>query len=143
LHDNASRTYPERKRPGFTLLPAQFRKVRSQLLASKEHEMSPAVREMAEFVNANDFALRAHWKMGPQALIHGDCHLGNTFRLPDGSIGLLDFQVVHRAPGLPDAAYFLTHSLPTDVRRAHAEEYRYRVSVPVGASRNAVCGGTR
>lgn len=77
---------------------------------------------MAEFVNANDWALHANWEKGPQTLIHGDCQLGNTFRLADGNVGLLDRQVVHRAPGLRDVAYFLTHSIPTDVRRAHTDE---------------------
>jgi hypothetical protein len=36
---------------------------------------------------------------------------------------LLDWQVIYRAPGMRDVAYFLTHSVPTDVRRAHADEF--------------------
>jgi aminoglycoside phosphotransferase (APT) family kinase protein len=78
---------------------------------------------MAEFVNANDWALHADWERGPQTLIHGDSHLGNTFGLPDGSVGLLDWQVLYRAPGMRDVAYFLTHSVPTEVRRAHIDRF--------------------
>jgi hypothetical protein len=78
---------------------------------------------MAEFVNANDWALHANWERGPQTLIHGGSHLGNTFGLPDGSVGLLDWQVLYRAPGMRDVAYFLTHSVPAEVRRAHIDQF--------------------
>jgi aminoglycoside phosphotransferase (APT) family kinase protein len=113
---------PELSRPGFSLLLRQFRQVRSKLLRSADHEFPPEVRQMAEFANANDWALQANWERGPQTLIHGDTHLGNTFQLTDGSVGLLDWQVLYRAPGMRDVAYFLTHSVPIEVRRAHIDE---------------------
>ncbi|MGV0656641.1 phosphotransferase [Mycolicibacterium thermoresistibile] len=112
----------ERERPGFALLLRQFRQVRTKLLKSDEYDLPREVREMAEFVNANDWALHANWERGPQTLIHGDTHLGNSFGLPDGSVGLLDWQVLYRAPGLRDVAYFLVTSVPTEVRRAHGDE---------------------
>ncbi|SEH53541.1 Ecdysteroid kinase [Mycolicibacterium rutilum] len=113
---------PERERPGFPLLLRQFRQVRSKLLKSAEYELPREVREMAAFVNANDWALHANWDKGPQTVIHGDTHLGNTFGLGDGGVGLLDWQVLYRAPGMRDVAYFLVTSVPVEVRRAHTDE---------------------
>jgi hypothetical protein len=123
LHGDLAFVKPERSRPGFSLLLRQFRTVRSKLLRSEEYEFPQEVRSMAAFVNANDWALHANWELGPQTVIHGDTHLGNTYGQPDGTVGLLDWQVIYRAPGMRDVAYFLTHSVPTDVRRAHADEF--------------------
>ncbi|MEB3070711.1 phosphotransferase [[Mycobacterium] vasticus] len=123
LHTDLRFVRPERSRPGFALLLRQFRSVRSKLLRSAEHELPAEVRQMAQFVNDNDWALHANWEVGPQTLIHGDTLLGNTFGLSDGSVGLLDWQVLYRAPGMRDVAYFLTHSVPAEVRRAHADEF--------------------
>lgn len=113
---------PERERPGFPLLLRQFRQVRSKLLKSDEYDLPREVREMAEFVNAHDWALHANWERGPQTVIHGDTHLGNTFGLQDGSVGLLDWQVLYRAPGMRDVAYFLVTSVPIEVRQKHTDE---------------------
>lgn len=123
LHTDLKFVRPERSRPGFSLLLRQFRHVRSKLLRSAEYEFPPEVRQMATFVNANDWALHANWERGAQTLIHGDTHLGNTFQLEDGTVGLLDWQVLYRAPGMRDVAYFLTHSVPTGVRQAHIDEF--------------------
>lgn len=113
---------PERGRPGFALLLRQFRQVRTKMLNSQHAPLSGPVRAMAEFVNANDWSLHAQWERGPQTLVHGDCHLGNTYLRDDGGVGMLDWQVVHRAPGLREVAYFLVTSVPTDIRRDHTDE---------------------
>ncbi len=63
-------------------------------------------------------ALIAHWYAEPLTLVHGDSHLANCFQYdtPDGpSVGLLDFQGVHWSKGIRDVAYFLIHSLDTDL----------------------------
>lgn len=112
---------PESKRPGFKLLLWQFRSMRKKLLASPDHDLNPAVRRMATFVNEHDSALHARWEQGPQTVLHGDAHAGNTYGLPDGRGGLLDWQVVHRGPGIREISYFLTHSVPTELRRNHEE----------------------
>ncbi|ODQ89676.1 hypothetical protein BHQ18_14240 [Mycolicibacterium flavescens] len=122
LHGDLRFVRPERDRPGFPLLLRQFRQVRSKLLKSDEYRLPPEVREMAAFVNANDWALHANWEKGPQTVIHGDTHLGNTFGLDDDGVGLLDWQVLYRAPGIRDVAYFLVTSVPVEVRRAHTDE---------------------
>ncbi|MGV0791408.1 phosphotransferase [Mycolicibacterium sp. XJ1819] len=123
LSGDLSFARPESQRPGFPLLLRQFRQVRSKLLKSDEYALPREVREMAEFVNAHDWALHANWERGPQTVIHGDTHLGNTFGLGDDGVGLLDWQVLYRAPGMRDVAYFLVTSVPAEVRRAHTDEF--------------------
>ncbi|WP_330255078.1 ecdysteroid 22-kinase family protein [Nocardia sp. NBC_00565] len=110
------------RRPGFGLMLGQFRKMRKTLMRSGEYELPGAVHRMAEFVNEHDWQLHARWEDGPLTLIHGDSHLGNTFRLADGRAGLLDWQVVGRAPGMREVSYFLTHSLGTELRRQHEKD---------------------
>ncbi len=63
-------------------------------------------------------ALEDAWARGPLTLIHGDAHAGNLYFLP-GAVGLLDWQLVQRAQGMRDVAYFLANSLPIAVRREH------------------------
>ncbi|WP_396906411.1 phosphotransferase [Mycolicibacterium phlei] len=121
LHADLSWIAPETRRPGFKLLLWQFRSMRKKILSSPEHDLNPAVRRMATFVNDHDKALHARWELGPQTVLHGDSHSGNTYGLPDGRGGLLDWQVIHRGPGIREISYFLTHSVPTELRRQHEE----------------------
>jgi Phosphotransferase enzyme family len=59
---------------------------------------------------------------GPTTLLHGDAHIGNTYVLPDGDVGFLDWQVVRRGDGSQDVGYFLIGALtPEDRRRSEAE----------------------
>jgi len=109
-------------RVGFGLLLWQFRRVRTALMRSDEHRLPRAVHRMAEIVNMHDRRLHARWEEGPLTLIHGDSHLGNTFATADGRSGLLDWQVVGRAPGMREVSYFLTHSIETELRRKHEKD---------------------
>jgi len=54
---------------------------------------------------------------GPRCLVHGDAHLGNTYRRPDGSRLWFDWQIVRK--GLPwrDLTYFLMGSMEVEERR--------------------------
>ncbi|MET7769472.1 hypothetical protein [Nocardia sp. NPDC005366] len=122
LHTDLAWIAPERARPGFDLLLWQFRKMRRTLLAAPEHDLPAPVRRMAEFANDHDKALHARWEVGPQTVLHGDAHCANTFRLPDGRVGLLDWQVIHCGPGIREISYLLTHSTPTEVRRGNEEQ---------------------
>lgn len=72
--------------------------------------------------------LEAAWADAPLTVIHGDAHAGNTFRRPDGTTGLLDWQVVQQGQGMRDVSYYLCNSLPTETRRAHERALidRYR-----------------
>ena len=55
---------------------------------------------------------------GPRCLLHGDAHLGNSYRRPDGTRIWFDWQIVRK--GLPwrDLTYFLVGSLKVEDRRA-------------------------
>jgi len=111
---------PVTRRPGMTLLAFQFRRVRRKMLESPERfGLPPAVRRLARVVNDHDDALYRRWERGSLTLLHGDSHLGNTYALPDGRAGLLDWQVVFRGPGVREVAYFLATSAPTHLRREH------------------------
>ena len=71
---------------------------------------------------------------GPQTLLHGDPHIGNTYLLPDGDVGFLDWQMVRRGDFSLDLGYFLQGALSIDDRRggerALLEEYRGALGLP-------------
>ena len=48
---------------------------------------------------------------GEQTLIHGDAHIGNQFVADDG-VGLYDWAVLSRSPGIRDVAYYLGSVVP-------------------------------
>ena len=67
------------------------------------------------------------WDEGEQTLVHGDTHAGNQFH--DGTtVGLYDWAVISRSPGIRDLAIYLANSCPTDIRRSEQERWlrRYR-----------------
>ncbi|CAM5239519.1 aminoglycoside phosphotransferase [Streptomyces spiroverticillatus] len=55
---------------------------------------------------------------GPQTLLHGDAHIGNTYRTADGRMGFVDWQVMMRGSWACDVAYLITSGLAVDDRRA-------------------------
>ncbi len=67
---------------------------------------------------------------GSHTLIHYDCHLGNLFR-EKSRPGFLDWACVAHAPGMRDVAYFLSNSLPTELRRKEERDLlqRYRAGL--------------
>ena len=70
-----------------------------------------------------DTAERAFWRAqevfarGPLTLQHGDPHPGNVYHLPDGAVGLLDWQLVRRASWVHDIGYAIVGALDPAVRR--------------------------
>lgn len=56
---------------------------------------------------------------GATTLLHGDPHLGNTYLLPDGTGGLLDWQLMVRGSWAHDVTYLIVTSLTPELRRAH------------------------
>ncbi|MDT5364263.1 MAG: hypothetical protein QOC69_6025 [Mycobacterium sp.] len=58
----------------------------------------------------------------PGSLAHGDAHIGNTFILPDGTVGFLDWQGVCVAPWSYDVSYFIGGALSVADRRAHERD---------------------
>jgi len=67
------------------------------------------------------------WDEGEQTLIHGDTHAGNQF-VDDGQVGLYDWAVISRSPGIRDVAIYLGNSCPAELREEGQEEWlgRYR-----------------
>lgn len=53
----------------------------------------------------------------PRCVIHGDTHLGNSYYLPDGSMGWLDWQLARRGRPMREVNYFLGCALSIDDRR--------------------------
>lgn len=84
-------------------------------------ELSPAVREQTHKIHLHREALEAYWSDGPRTLIHGDSHMGNVFFEGDEA-GYFDWQVVQRGQGIRDVSYFMTNSLPTELRRSAEDE---------------------
>jgi Phosphotransferase enzyme family len=53
---------------------------------------------------------------GPLCLVHGDAHAGNVFLTGDGSVGIIDWQVVHRGSWACDVAYHIAAVLSVETR---------------------------
>jgi len=58
----------------------------------------------------------------PTTLLHGDPHLGNTYLLPGGGGGLLDWQLMMRGRWAHDVTYLLVTALDPEIRRAHQRD---------------------
>ncbi len=69
-----------------------------------------------------------------QTLLHGDPHIGNTYLLPSGEVGFLDWQVARRGNWSLDLGYFLQGALTVEDRRRSErdllEEYRDSLGLP-------------
>ncbi len=64
---------------------------------------------------------RALKKM-PQTIVHGDAHPGNIYVKADGSVGMIDWQLVRKAPWTHDISYLIAGALSTEDRRAFERE---------------------
>ncbi|HEY5699695.1 MAG TPA: phosphotransferase [Acidimicrobiales bacterium] len=90
----------------------------------------PVFTELGELYIAHDQAITELWDDGEQTLIHGDTHAGNQF--VDGDrVGLYDWAVISRSPGIRDVAIYLGNSCPTEVRQAEEEGWvrSYRLAL--------------
>ena len=59
---------------------------------------------------------------GPQTVLHGDPHPGNTYAMPGGLTGFYDWQLVRTGHWSHDVGYFLAGSLTPEDRRQHERE---------------------
>ncbi|BBX15587.1 aminoglycoside phosphotransferase [Mycolicibacterium duvalii] len=70
----------------------------------------------------------------PATLLHGDPHIGNTYVLPGGEVGFLDWQMVRRGNWSLDLGYFLQGALTIEDRRRTErdllDEYRAALHLP-------------
>lgn len=82
----------------------------------------PVFTELCRLYVEHHEAICDVWDAGPKTLIHGDCHAGNQF--VDGErVGLYDWAVISRSPGVRDVAIYLGNSCPTELRRAGQDEW--------------------
>ena len=70
-------------------------------------------------------------------LVHGDAHVGNSYRLPGANGGFYDWQCVGRASPMFDVVYYIVSALDTDVRRCIERELvkEYLAHLNAGAQR--------
>jgi aminoglycoside phosphotransferase (APT) family kinase protein len=71
---------------------------------------------------AGMYVLHRHQATLPPAVLHGDAHVGNTYILPDGRAGLLDWQLTVGGAWAHDVGYFLATTLTVDERRAQERD---------------------
>lgn len=88
-------------------------------------EMPPAFHDAARIYIEHTDAVNERLDEGVPTLLHGDSHLGNLF-LDGDRIGFLDWACTCRGPGVRDVAYFLSNSVPTELRRAEERDLLQR-----------------
>lgn len=93
-----------------------------------EHEIATHQfkRELVESIGQSLSSLAAqvarvqkHQANLPCTLLHGDAHVGNTYRTKDGERGYLDFQLSARGFCMHDVSYTIVTSLTVKDRRLH------------------------
>lgn len=99
--------FPKRSIIGFgragSVFPAEFRRMREKVF--------PAT-----------MASLALQKSAPTTLVHSDVHSRNWYLLPDGGMGLYDWQIICRGSWAMDVAYALSSALTVEDRRAWERE---------------------
>jgi hypothetical protein len=87
-----------------------------------KREMVQRLRTTGPALLAGVKAVQRHQSTLPQTLLHGDTHLGNTYLLPDGRGGLLDWQLMVRGHAIHDVSYIIATGLSIADRRAHERD---------------------
>ena len=82
-----------------------------------KRELVQRLRTTGPELLAGTQAMQRHQATLPQTLLHGDTHLGNTYLLPDGTGGLLDWQLMVRGYCMHDVSYLVTTALSIGDRR--------------------------
>ena len=85
-------------------------------------DFPPVFEELCRLYAEHHERICEIWDEGEQTLIHGDAHTGNQF-VCDDRVGLYDWAVISRSPGIRDVAYYLGSSCPTEARRAHQDDW--------------------
>ena len=83
-------------------------------------DLPPVFLELCDLYVAHHERVCDLWDEGGATLIHGDTHTGNQF-LDAGRVGLYDWAVISRSPGIRDVAIFLGNSCPPEIRRAEQD----------------------
>jgi hypothetical protein len=85
-----------------------FRKVISPWVLDDPQRFARAFKALGDFERS---------QTGPYCIVHGDCHLGNSYRRPDGERIWLDWQLVRKGRPWRDLTYFMIGSLTIEERR--------------------------
>jgi hypothetical protein len=75
------------------------------------------VRLLAMFHSLGPVAARR-----PRSVLHGDTHIGNSYRTALGEAAFLDWQGVTQGPWARDVSYFMASNLTVEDRRSHERE---------------------
>ena len=66
--------------------------------------------------------VQRHQATLPQTVCHGDTHIGNTYILPGGRAGLLDWQLASKGFAIHDVSYAIATGLSVEQRRRHERD---------------------
>jgi len=90
-------------------------------------DLPPVFDELCGLFIDNYERIAEVWDEGERTVIHGDTHAGNQF-IDGDHVGLYDWAVISRSPGVRDLAIYLGNSCPAEVRRESEEPWlrRYR-----------------
>ncbi|GAY15153.1 phosphotransferase [Mycobacterium sp. shizuoka-1] len=84
-----------------------------------KRELVQSVGETADSLFDKVRLVQRHQSGLKQTLVHGDCHVGNTYVLPDQSMGFVDWQLSVRGYYMHDLSYLITTGLDVAQRRQH------------------------
>lgn len=87
-----------------------------------KRELVESVGESAESLRHKVVVAQRHQATLPATLVHGDTHVGNTYRLPDERAGILDWQLAARGFCMHDVAYIIITGLSVQDRRAYEQQ---------------------
>lgn len=85
---------------------------------AKQELIAPLGRDVGEMWELMWRVQHRHGE-APTTLLHGDPHVGNTYLLPGGRAGLLDWQLLTRGSWSHDVVYLMVTALAPEVRRAN------------------------
>lgn len=83
---------------------------KADALALDRHPLDRTYRAFAR--------LQEHSDIEPRTVVHGDVHIANCYRLPDGRFGVLDWQLMRVATWANDVSYAIVTALDVETRRA-------------------------
>lgn len=90
--------------------------VLQSLIDGRRGDPLPAAVKDASRLGAGMLKLGELESAGPRCLVHGDAHAGNVYLQADKSVGIIDWQVVHRGTWACDVAYHIGAVLSVEDR---------------------------
>lgn len=103
---------------GSKLMLSGFRRGRAAFLQRYGQLLAPESSEVLVWLEDHGDDLLDYFREFPMTVVHGDYRLDNLFWADSstpGSVAVIDWQGIHRGPGVTDLAYFLASSLSPEV----------------------------